>query len=398
VDKSKINILYVITKLELGGAQKQLLSLICRLDKDRYKVFLFTAKKGLLFEDALAIQGLEVKPALFLERPLNLIKDLLAFIELYFFIRKNSIDIVHTHSSKAGILGRLAAKLARVKTIIHTVHGWSFNDFQPAFTKRIFILLERICARVSDKIIVVSGWDLRAGLANAIGIPGKYELIHYGIDDQDFRTSNKGLREELGIASDELVVGSIACLKPQKSPLDFIRLASLVNQACPGTKFIMAGDGVLRRKSEALISKLKLEKQVILLGWRRDVPKFLHSIDIFVLTSLWEGMPISVLEAMAAGLPLVVTDTGGVREIISHGNTGFLVTPHNLSAMAEKTTALLKDPRQRELTGRNARDSLGGAFDVEKMASATSFLYEDLRRSLNPGSPTIPALPREEKK
>ena len=378
MDKSKINILYVITKLELGGAQKQLLSLICRLDKDRYRLFLFTAKKGQLFEDALSIKGLKIEPSLFLERPLNFIKDLLAFIELYFFIRKNNIDIVHTHSSKAGILGRLAAKLARVRIVIHTVHGWSFNDFQPAFTKIIFIMLERLCAGLSDKIIVVSGCDLKSGLANGIGLPGKYALINYGIDYQDFRPANKGIREELGIASDELVVGSIACLKPQKSPLDFIRIASLVNQACPGTKFILAGDGILRRKTEAAISKLKLEKQVILLGWRRDIAKFLHSIDIFVLTSLWEGMPISLLEAMAAGLPAVVTDTGGVREIISNGDTGFLVEPHNISVMAEKTIALLKDSKQRELIGERGRDSLGADFAVEKMAATTTCLYEAL--------------------
>ncbi len=378
MDKSKINILYVITKLELGGAQKQLLSLICRLDKDRYRLFLFTAKKGQLFEDALSIKGLKIEPSLFLERPLNFIKDLLAFIELYFFIRKNNIDIVHTHSSKAGILGRLAAKLARVRIVIHTVHGWSFNDFQPAFTKIIFIMLERLCAGLSDKIIVVSGCDLKSGLANGIGLPGKYALINYGIDYQDFRPANKGIREELGIASDELVVGSIACLKPQKSPLDFIRIASLVNQACPGTKFILAGDGILRRKTEAAISKLKLEKQVILLGWRRDIAKFLHSIDIFVLTSLWEGMPISLLEAMAAGLPAVVTDTGGVREIISNGDTGFLVEPHNISVMAEKTIALLKDSKQRELIGERGRDSLGADFAVEKMTATTTCLYEAL--------------------
>jgi glycosyltransferase involved in cell wall biosynthesis len=391
VDKSKINILYIITKLELGGAQKQLLSLICRLNKDRYRVFLFTAKEGLLFNQASAIDGLKIKPSFFLERPLNFIKDFLALVELYFFIRKNNIDIVHTHSSKAGILGRLAAKLARVKIIVHTVHGWSFNDFQPAFAKGIFVSLERLCAGISDKLIVVSHRDLEAGLASGIGIPGKYALVRYGIDYPDFQTSNKDLREELGIVSNELVVGSIACLKPQKSPLDFIQTAALVNHACPGVKFILAGDGILRRETEALIYKLKLEKQVILLGWRRDIPKFLHSIDIFVLASLWEGLPISVLEAMAAGLPVVVTDTGGVREIISHGNTGFLVAPHDVSAMAEKIISLLKDAMQRTAMGKRGRDSLGCAFSTEKMAAGVTSLYEALlsskenRRSAVPG-------------
>lgn len=378
MDKSKINILYVITKLELGGAQKQLLSLICRLNKDKYGLFLFTAKEGLLFEDASVIDGLKIKPSFFLERPVSFIKDLLALIELYFFIKKNNIDIVHTHSSKAGILGRLAGKLARVKVIVHTVHGWSFNDFQPAFAKGIFISLERLCGGISDKIIVVSRSDLETGLANGIGVPGKYALIRYGIDYPDILPGNKGIREELGISADGLVVGSVACLKPQKSPLDFIQAASLVKHSCPGVKFILVGDGILRRKTEALISKLKLEKQVILLGWRRDVIRFLYSIDIFVLTSLWEGLPISVLEAVACGLPVVVTDTGGVREIVSNGDTGFLIEPHDVSAMAEKIISLLKDARQRAAIGKRGRDSLGDAFSVEKMTAGTTSLYEAL--------------------
>jgi glycosyltransferase involved in cell wall biosynthesis len=393
VDNPKVNILYIITKLELGGAQNQLLSLISRLDKDKYRVFLFTARKGLLFDRALSVRSLKIKPSFFLERPVNIVKDLLALAEIYFFIKSNNIDVVHTHSSKAGILGRLAARLAGVKAVIHTVHGWSFNDFQPGFKNRVFIMLERLCGRVSNRIIVVCRRDLEKGLANRIGSADKYVLIKYGIDYQDFQPAGKGIREELRIKRDELIVGSVACFKPQKSPLDFIRLASLVNRSLPGTRFILAGDGVMRKKIEALISELGLEKQVILLGWRKDIPQLLSSIDIFVLTSLWEGLPISLLEAMAAGLPAVVTDTGGVKDVVSEGKTGFLVEPRDMESMAERIVMLLSDAVKRRTIGEIARDSLGDDFTVARMIDNTVSLYDCLAQASSPVLPTISAIP-----
>ncbi|TAN59363.1 glycosyltransferase family 1 protein, partial [bacterium] len=162
----KINILYVITKLELGGAQKHLLSLIANLDKSKFNIFLFTSKEGLLLNDVLAISGLYIKTSPNLTRPINFFKDLPALFEIYSFIRKHNIDIVHTHSSKAGIVGRLAARLAKVKIIIHTVHGWPFNDYQRFIVRYIYIWLERLAARLSDKLIIVSCFDKKKGLIN----------------------------------------------------------------------------------------------------------------------------------------------------------------------------------------------------------------------------------------
>ncbi len=149
----KINLLYVITKLELGGAQKQLLDLIRHLDKEKFKLFLFSAQTGLLLPEALSIQELTIKKSKWLERAINPLKDLPALLELFYFIKKNNIKIVHTHSSKAGILGRLAAKLANVKIILHTVHGWSFNNHQSVLKRKLFIRLERFAAQFTDKLL-----------------------------------------------------------------------------------------------------------------------------------------------------------------------------------------------------------------------------------------------------
>jgi len=376
----RINLLYVITKLELGGAQKQLLSLINHLNKEKFRPFLFTTKEGLLAPEALSINGLKLKISRYLERPINPLKDLLVLIEIYRFIKKNNIEIVHTHSSKAGILGRLAARLAKVKIIIHTVHGWSFNDYQPRVERLFFIWLERLSARFSDKLVVVSYYDRQKGLDNHIGKDNKYSLIRYGVDYAEFNIRDRNIREELGINPNDLVVGMISCLKPQKSPQDFIKLAFLINKVSPNVKFLLVGDGILRRKIEKLIFKFNLQKQVVLTGWRQDIPRILSAINIFVLTSLWEGLPITVLEAMASSKPVISTRAGGVAEVIMEGETGFLVAPRDIKKMADRLIVLIKDENLRRQIGQNARAGLDYNFTLTNMISKTENLYEELMK------------------
>jgi glycosyltransferase involved in cell wall biosynthesis len=377
----KINILYVITKLELGGAQRQLLSLISHLDKERFNPFLFTAQEGLLVKEALSINSLNIKLSGFLERPINPFKDLLALIEIYRFIKKNNIEIVHTHSSKAGLLGRWAARLAKARIIVHTVHGWTFNDYQPCFLRWLFIWLERSTAGFTHKLIIVSGHDKQKGLRFHIGEENKYSIIRYGIDYAEFNSAEqdiKSIKEKLGLRQTDLVVGMVSCFKPQKSPQNFLRLASLVKQDSPNAKFLLVGDGSLRKELERLIDRLNLQKQVVLSGWRRDIPGILSAIDVFVLTSLWEGLPISVLEAMASSRPVLATNTGGIKEVIIEGKTGFLVSPGDMKKMSELLIMLLKDESLRKIIGQNARVSLDGSFRLENMVNANQDLYENL--------------------
>lgn len=374
----KINILYIITKLELGGAQKHLLSLISLLEKSKYNVFLFTAKEGLLMNDALSLSGLTLIRSKFLERPVNFIKDALAFGEICALIKKNNIDLVHTHGSKAGVVGRFAARCTGVKALLHTVHGWSFNDYQPFFLRQLFIGLERHCAGFSDRIIVVSEYDKKKGLTKRIGTSSKYCIIRYGVDQREFENKDLGLRGELGIESNDLVVGMVACFKPQKSPLDFIEAARRVSKTNPKTRFLLVGDGILRKEIEARITKLGLSSNVMLIGWRRDIPRILSLIDIFVLSSLWEGVPISVLEAMAASKPVVATHTGGIEEVITDGVNGYLVPARDALRLSERITALLGDVSLREQIGQNARRSLKNRFGLEQMQKDTSALYEEI--------------------
>lgn len=216
----KTNLLYVITKLELGGAQKQLISLICGLDKEKYNVFLFTAREGLLVNEAFSIDKLILYRSRFLERAINPIKDILALIEIYSFVRRNKIQIVHTHSSKAGVLGRFAAKLAKFPIIIHTVHGWSFHRYQPKVISYFYLTLEKICASFASRIIVVSNFDRIRGLENSIGRESLYSIIRYGIDSGQFsnREARDGLRKVLGLNNTDQVVGMVACLNLKSLP------------------------------------------------------------------------------------------------------------------------------------------------------------------------------------
>ena len=349
-ENGKINLLYVITKLELGGAQKHLLTLLQSLDANRFRLFLFTSNRGELFDQVINIQGLKFYRCAFMDRPVNPIKDLLSFLLLCLFIKKNNIHIVHTHSSKAGILGRLAAKTCRVKSIIHSVHGWSFNDYQFKCVSYLYAWLERFCARFTDRIVVFSECDKGRGLERRIGNKEKYIFIRHGIAPDDFRSNSfrHKIRKDLGFPEDNPVIGSVACFKPQKAPLDFVKSAYLLKRIFPKTKFLMVGDGILGNKLVRLIRELDLSNDFVLTGWRRDIPLILSAIDIFALTSLWEGMPIAVLEAMAAGVPVVATDTGGIREVISENVNGFLVRPGDTQAFCDRIARLLEDCNLRE--------------------------------------------------
>jgi glycosyltransferase involved in cell wall biosynthesis len=374
----KVNLLFIITKLELGGAQKQLIELISQVNSARYNLFLISAQHGILADHPSAIKGLNFKKSLYLERPVNLFKDAAAIAEIASFIKKNKIDIVHTHSSKAGILGRLAAKLAKTSIVVHTVHGWPFHNYQSAITRSVYLWLERFAARFTDKLIVVSYHDSRVGLENKIGPQEKYRLIRYGINFSEFTSKDGNIRKELGLKDSEPLVGTVACFKPQKSLCDFVQAAYHVSQVCPGTKFIIAGDGYMRKEVEEQIMRYKLEKDIILLGWRKDIPRVVSSLDVFVLTSLWEGLPIAVLEAMASSVPVVATNTGGISEVIVDGKNGFLVTPRGIESLSQRVIALLKDEKLRRIIGGSASVSLPTDFRRENMVRKTEELYEEL--------------------
>jgi glycosyltransferase involved in cell wall biosynthesis len=305
------------------------------------------------------------------------------------------VDLVHTHSSKAGILGRVAARIAGVNGIVHTVHGWSFNDSQTAVERRFFVEAERAAARVTDRIVCVSKFDRERGLDEGIGHAAQYRILRSGIDASLYgapRGARERIRERLGASADDVVVGSIANFKPQKGPLDFVEAARLARRSDPRLSFFIAGDGALRPAVERAIAEADLGGVVRLLGWRDDVPELLAATDIFLLTSLFEGLPRVVLQAMAASVPVVATDTGGVAEVIAHGETGLLVPPGNPAAAARAIVALSRDPDRRARFAAAGRSRLGDEFDNGRMVRELEGLYDEvLGRTPPRGAATSPS-------
>jgi len=267
-----------------------------------------------------------------LVREINPFKDFLSFLKMVWFIRKKKYSIVHTHSSKAGISGRWAAWLARIPVIIHTVHGWGFHEYQKPWAGFLFKFLERTTLLITDKLIVVTRRDIDKGLKANIGTPDDYTLIRSGIELAAFANPlrpRQTVRKEFGIPLEAVVIGTVTRLSPQKSPLVFIEAAHIISNTHPNVYFLVVGDGPLRNDVEQRIKELKLGDRICLTGLRRDVPDLLSACDIFTLSSLWEGLPRVLPQAMANGLPVVASAIDGSREIIQDAVNGRLFPPGN---------------------------------------------------------------------
>ncbi len=374
-------IAHVITRLDLGGAQQNTLFCAAHHDRSRFDVALIAGAGGILDADARRIPDADVHIVPWLRHPVRPVSDLRALLRLRRLFRSCRIDLVHTHSSKAGILGRLAARLAGVPVAVHTVHGWSFNATQAAPVREVYVQLERIAARSTQRLIVVAAGDRAKGLAHGIGRPEQYVVVRSGIDVSEFERPSvprNEARTRLGFAPEQVVVGTVACLKPQKAPLDFLRAAALAHARDPRLRFLVAGDGELRPAMESLVRDLGLSDVVRLLGWRRDVPDLLHAMDVFLLTSRFEGLPRSVLQAMAAGIPVVATAVDGTPEIVHDGETGLLVPPGRPDLAAQRVLELVADPALRARCVSGARAVLTREFDIRQMVRNLDRLYLEL--------------------
>ncbi len=387
-----MRVCHVITEPELGGAQLSTLNILSRLKKDTFAVSIITSPKGILKPEYEGLKDVESFFSPFLKRPINPILDILAFMHIYSIYRRHKYNIVHTHSSKAGIIGRWAALLynlteCRLKVkgvrceVVHTVHGWSFNDYQAPVLKSLFIFLEKITARFTTKIICVSNKDIETGLRYKIASREKFVLIKYGIPLAEFRKSavNKlQKRRELNITNNDPIVGMISCLKPQKSPLDYIKVCIKVYEKMPNVNFLLVGDGILRARCERMLSASPLNGRFIFTGWRRDISQILDILDIAVLTSKWEGMPVSIIEALAKGCPVIATNVGGTPELIKDGVSGYLIRPGSYDEMTEKILQIFKDRQSLEEMKRMASVSIDDYFHIDRMLKEIENLYRKL--------------------
>jgi len=380
---SRVHVLHVITRLIVGGAQENTMLTAALLDPSRYAVDVVsgpqTGPEGSLIPEVRA-RGVHLTILPSLVREVNPVKDAVALVALIRLIRRGRYDVVHTHSSKAGILGRWAACLAGVPIIVHTVHGWGHHDRQHFLVRRLYVLLERATQRITDKLIAVSPRNVEKGLADGIATPEKYVTIRSGIELDRFRSPSRpreALRAELGIPQGSPVVGTVTRLSPQKAPLDFVDAASRVVAQRQEAHFVIVGDGPLRADVEARVTVLGLTERVHLTGLRRDVPDLMHSFDIFALSSLWEGLPRVLPQAMAAGLPIVATAVDGNAEAVTNGVNGFLTPPGDPQAMAVALLRLLQDPTLAGRMGEAGR-ARTDEFGARKMVCDIAALYDAL--------------------
>lgn len=380
----RIKVLHPITRLIVGGAQENTMYTAALLDKERYDIEVLsgpqTGSEGSLIEEVRQLGvPLTILPELVREvSPWN---DVLALWKLYKHIRSGAYTIVHTHSSKAGILGRIAAQLARTPVIVHTIHGWSFHEHMSPFRRSAYILLERMAASFSNALIVVAESDIEKGQQSGIGTREQYHLIRSAIPLDTFdpeRVDSDQVRQELGIPLDAPVLGNVGRFSPQKNPMDWVRVAGKVGRTQPNAWFLLVGDGPLREQVETALEEEDIRDRTILTGLRRDVPRLMSAMDVFLLTSLWEGLPRVIPQAMAMRKPVVVNRANGTQEAIQNEVTGYLVDQGDLIKMAEQCLKLLSNDELREHMGHAARSFTLQHFDLNQMVKQIASIYEAL--------------------
>jgi glycosyltransferase involved in cell wall biosynthesis len=408
-----MRVTHIITRLIVGGAQENTVATVLGLRRrsaggspassNRIEVNLLSGPtigpEGSLESEVSKIPGLlTIVPELV--RPVHPWKDRLALRRLEKILREQKPDIVHTHSGKAGILGRLAASRAGVPVIIHTIHGPSFGNFQNAAANFIFRAAERRAARVANHFIVVADAMKNQYLAAGIGKPEQYTKIFSGFPLEPFLTAKNDLelRGQLGIVPDDFVIGKIARLFKLKGHDDLFAVAPELVRQNPKIKFLLVGDGEWRGRFENLAKTLGLEKNFIFVGLvpPSEVPRYVGIMDALVHLSLREGLPRALPQALAAAKPVVACDCDGAREICLDGQTGYLIQPGDLTGLKNRLLQLAGDAVLREILGRSGQQFVRENFAVEKMVDAIYNLYLKLAAAV--GVQALACPPREQAK
>jgi len=394
-----MRVTHVITRLIVGGAQENTITSVLGL-RQRHGLDAHlisgptTGREGSLEAQVSGSPDrLTIIPELV--RPIHPWKDCIAMKRLTALFRSSRPDIVHTHSGKAGVLGRLAAARAGVPLIVHTIHGPSFGSFQGILSNTTFRCAERFSARFTTHFITVAEAMKQQYLAAGIGRPEQYTRIFSGFDLEPFLTANNdpALRAELGIAGDDIVIGKIARLFKLKGHDALFAIAPALVRSRPKVKFLLVGDGEWRLKFERRARALGLQKHFRFTGLvpPSAVPRFVGLMDILVHLSAREGLARALPQAMAAAKPLVAYDCDGANEVCLNNETGFLVQPDDLAALLERLLQLIRDPVLRDRLGTQGRHYVRERFSATHMVDELYGLYLRLahEHALAPGAAVL---------
>lgn len=383
-----MRVTHVITRLVVGGAQENTIASVLGLrSKPGFDVDLIsgptTGPEGSLEPRASSVPDLlSILPSLV--RPVHPWLDARACLALIRRFRNTRPDLVHTHSGKAGFLGRLAAKRAGVPLIVHTIHGPSFGPFQGAVANAAFRAAERLAGRVTTHFVVVAHAMTRQYLAAGIGRERDYTCIRSGFDLQPFLEARPKpeIRKRLRLAPGDLVVGMIARLFNLKGHDDLFLVAPELLRRCPQMKFLLVGDGPYRDRFETIAREPNLAGRFVFTGLvpPEAIPDLVTAMDILVHLSRREGLPRALPQALAAGKPVIAADCDGANEVCLEGETGFLVQPGDPTRLIHRLTQLASDPSLRATLGSQGRERVHREFSVEGMVDALAALYLRLRR------------------
>ena len=375
----KIKLLHVITHLPIGGAQDNTLYTVELLNKDKYDISLSCNLNGELVSRAKKVKHLKLYDVPNLRREVSIINDIRAFLYLYKLIKKENFTIIHTHSSKAGFLGRIAAMLNKTPIVIHTIHGFAFHDYMNSFKKNIFIYLEKLSAKWTHGLVTVSNLNKKKVVDLGIAPIEKLKNIYSGIDLTLFiNEKNDQFRKELNLDSSHLLLGSVGRLSNQKDPITMIEAFCIVIKRFPNAHLTLVGDGELRDEILIKIDQLQLNGRVHLTGNKNDPWKIYHSLDLFIMSSIYEGLGRSITEALSCGVPVVCTSVEGVPEIVRENKTGILVPPKDPGALATGIIKSLNDMDNARKMAEEGRKFVNENFDVKKMVDDIDALYDTL--------------------
>jgi glycosyltransferase involved in cell wall biosynthesis len=370
-----VKVLELITRLDKGGAPRVFLRLIRGLKEQGIEVVMASGPSRQPEENPWEFSRklqIPYHPLRFLCRDISPVRDCLALFQIIALIYKEKPSILHTHTSKAGILGRIAGGVTRIRTI-HTPHGHVFYGYFGKGKKQLYIFLERLAARFCERIITISEDERREYLNRGIGDKKKLVTIYNGIDIGQFPGDGNGLRRELGIAQQVPLVGYVGRLEEVKGPHLFVEAAKRIEAAAPHAHFLMLGDGVMK---EELLHKTLGMSRVHIMGYREDIADCLAAIDILLIPSLNDGFNLAAVEAMASSKPIVATSVGGLPEVIGDG--GILVTSGDTDQMAEVLTKLLNSPRLRKNIGVRGRKRAEALFSWDASFQKTLALYHQV--------------------
>ncbi|WP_019507056.1 glycosyltransferase family 4 protein [Pleurocapsa sp. PCC 7319] len=360
-----MNILFVITRADaIGGAQVHVQDLAIALQEEQHKVLVLTGQKG-IYNEILRQAGIESISCEYLQRKINPVADGKSFRYILHIIDLFKPDLIAAHSSKAGILGRLASKLTKVPCVF-TAHGWSFTPGIPEPSRTIFRWLERLMVPLTEKVICVSEFDRQIGFTA-------------GMNPQQLLTVHNGMKDVVPILranpakSDPIKIAMVARFDEPKDHSTLIKAVQDLD-----AQLILVGDGPNLPIIRQHVEQLGITKKVAFLGFRQDVAKILAEVQIFTLISKFEALPCTIIEAMRAGLPVVVSDVGGVKEIVIDNETGYVIPRNDTEKLRQKLSYLIDNDQERSRMGKLARQKYESELTFKHMYDRTLTVYQEI--------------------